>query len=44
MGWLGPEAKCYVDGPVNPVYNAIGCISEKMLRRKMQKEVAEVRR
>ncbi|MCC4768844.1 flavodoxin family protein [Methanosarcina sp. DH2] len=41
-GWLSPEAKYYVDVPVNPVYNAIGWISEKMLRRKMRKDLAEI--
>lgn len=43
-GWLNPEAKYYVDVPVNPVYNAIGWISEKMLRRKMRKELVETRK
>ncbi|AKB13521.1 Multimeric flavodoxin WrbA [Methanosarcina thermophila] len=42
-GWLNPEAKYYVDVPVNPVYNAIGWISEQMIRRKMEKEIAELR-
>lgn len=41
-GWLNSETKYYVDMPVNPVYNAIGWISEKMLRRKMRKELAEI--
>ena len=43
-GWLSPEAKYYVDVPVNPVYNAIGWISEKMLKRKMRKDLAEVQK
>lgn len=43
-GWLSPEAKYYVDVPVNPVYNAIGRISEKMLKRKMRKDLAEIRK
>ncbi|MGB9939931.1 flavodoxin family protein [Methanosarcina sp.] len=43
-GWLNPEAKYYVDVPVNPVYNAIGWISERVLRRKMRKDLAEVRK
>lgn len=43
-GWLSPEAKYYVDVPVNPVYNAIGWISEQILERKMRKEMAEVRK
>lgn len=42
-GWLNPEAKYYVDIPVNPIYNAIGWASEKMLRRKLRKELAETR-
>jgi hypothetical protein len=42
--WLKPEAKYYVDIPVNPIYNAIGWISEQLLRRKMRKEMAEVRK
>jgi hypothetical protein len=43
-GWLSPEAKYYVDVPVNPVYNTIGWISEQILERKMRKEMAEVRK
>jgi multimeric flavodoxin WrbA len=43
-GWLNPEAKYYVDMPVNPVYNAIGRISEQIMKRKMRKEIAEVRK
>jgi NAD(P)H-dependent FMN reductase len=43
-GWLNPEAKYYVDVPVNPVYNAIGWISEKVLRRKMRKELAKTKK
>ena len=42
--WLSPEAKYYVDIPVNPVYNAIGRIAEKMLRGKMRKDLAELQR
>ena len=41
-GWLNPEAKYYMDVPVNPVYNAIGWISEQIIRRKMEKEIAEL--
>jgi len=41
-GWLRPEAKYYADIPVNPVYNAIGWISENMLRRQIRKDQAEV--
>ncbi|RXA18246.1 flavodoxin family protein [Methanosarcina sp. MSH10X1] len=41
-GWLNPETKYYVDVPVNPVYNAIGWISEQTIRRKMRKEMAEL--
>src|SRR5690606_18678194 len=40
--WLNPEAKYYMDVPVNPVYNAIGWISEQIIRRKMEKEIAEL--
>ena len=40
-GWLSPGAKYYADLPVNPVYNAIGWISEQMLKRKMRKDLAE---
>ncbi|HEY3361415.1 MAG TPA: flavodoxin family protein [Methanosarcina sp.] len=36
-GWLNPEAKYYVDVPINPVYNVIGWISEQMLRRQLRK-------
>lgn len=43
-GWLSPEAKYYVDFPINPVYNAIGWISEKRLKRKMRKDLAEVQK
>ena len=43
-GWLSPEAKYYVNVPVNPLYNAIGWIFEQILRRKMRKEMVEVRR
>lgn len=41
-GWLNPKAKYYANVPVNPVYNAIGWISEKILRRKILKDQAEV--
>lgn len=43
-GWLNPKAKYYVDVPVNPVYNAIGRIFEKMLRGKMRKDLSELQR
>ena len=43
-GWLNPEAKYYVDMPVNPVYNAIGWISEQIVERKVRKEMAELRK
>lgn len=42
-GWLNPGTKYYVDVPVNPAYNAIGRISEKMLKRKIRKEMAEMK-
>ncbi len=38
-GWLSPETKYYVNVPVNPVYNALGWISEQILRRKIRKEM-----
>jgi multimeric flavodoxin WrbA len=41
-GWLNPKTKYYADVPVNPVYNAIGWISEQTLRRKIRKDLAEV--
>ena len=41
-GWLSPKAKYYVDVWVNPVYNAIGWISEQMLKRKMRKDLVDV--
>ncbi len=41
-GWLNPEAKYYADVPVNPIYNAIGWISEQILKRKMRKDLAEI--
>lgn len=41
-GWLNPKTKYYVDVPVNPVYNAIGRISEQMVRRNILKDLAEV--
>lgn len=40
-GWFIPEAKYYVDVPVNPVYNVIGWIAEQIMERKMRKEIAE---
>lgn len=40
-GWLSPEAKYYVDVPVNPVYNTIGWIFERIIDRKMLKELAK---
>ncbi|KKH50694.1 flavodoxin family protein [Methanosarcina sp. 1.H.A.2.2] len=43
-GWLSPEAKYYVNVPVNPVYNAIGWMAEKVLRRKIRTELAETRK
>lgn len=43
-GWLNPKTKYYADVPVNPVYNAIGCISEQILKRKIRKYVTEVQR
>ena len=43
-GWLSPGAKYYVDVPVNPVYNAIGWISEQILKRKMRKDLVEVKK
>ncbi|MDQ1276683.1 MAG: hypothetical protein QG610_2261 [Euryarchaeota archaeon] len=39
-----PGSKILHGAPVNPVYNAIGWISEKILKRKMQKEMAELRK
>jgi multimeric flavodoxin WrbA len=39
-GWLSPEANYCVDVPINPVYNAIGWISEQLLKRKMRKDFA----
>lgn len=41
-GWLNPKIKYYTDIPVNPVYDAVGWISEQMLRRKIRKDLAEV--
>jgi multimeric flavodoxin WrbA len=41
-GWLNLGAKYYVNVPVNPVYNAIGWVSEQLVRRKMRKDLAEV--
>jgi len=41
-GWINPEAKYYVDVPVNPVHNAICWISKQMLRRIMRTELVEV--
>jgi hypothetical protein len=35
--WLRPQAKYYVDVPVNPLYNAIGWTAEQFLRRKNRK-------
>lgn len=32
-GWFSPEAKYYVDMPVNPVYNAVGWIAEHMPKK-----------
>jgi multimeric flavodoxin WrbA len=43
-GWLSAKAKYYVEVPVNPVYNAIGWISEQTLKRKIRKGMGEVRR
>jgi len=43
-GWLSPEAKYYVNVPVNPIYNAIGWIAEQVLRRNIRKELVEVRK
>lgn len=41
-GWLNPKAKYYVDISVNPVYNVIGRLSEKIMERKTLKEMAEL--
>lgn len=41
-GWLNPKTKYYVDIPINPIYDAIGRISERMIRRKILKDMAEV--
>lgn len=43
-GWLRPEARYYVDVPVNPVYNAIGWIAEQIVERKVRKEMAELKK
>ena len=43
-GWLNPKAKYYVDVPINPAYNTIGEISGKILRRKIQKDLADLER
>ncbi|KKG07591.1 hypothetical protein EO92_14440 [Methanosarcina sp. 2.H.A.1B.4] len=43
-GWISPEAKYYVNVPVNPVYNAIDWMAEKMLKRKIRTELAETRK
>ena len=40
-GWLKPEAKYYVDVPINSVYNAIGWASERIVRRKMRKDLGK---
>lgn len=42
-GWLNPKTKFYVDVSVNPIYNAIGWISEQIIRRKIRKDLAEVK-
>jgi multimeric flavodoxin WrbA len=42
-GWLNPEAKYYVDMPINPVYNAIGWISEQMLRIQLRKNFSTLK-
>jgi multimeric flavodoxin WrbA len=42
-GWLNPKTKYYTNVPVNPVYNAFGWIAEQMLRRKIRKDLAEVK-
>lgn len=44
QGWLRPQAKYYVDVPVNPVYNVIGWTAEQVLRRKIRKDMAEAQR
>ena len=41
-GWLNPKTKYYANVPVNSVYNAVGWISEQMLKRKIRKDLAEV--
>jgi hypothetical protein len=43
-GWLDPATKYYADIPVNPVYNAIGWISEQILKRKMRKDLVELQK
>lgn len=43
-GWLNPKAKYYVDVSINPAYNTIGRISGKILRRKIQKDLAYLER
>lgn len=43
-GWLDSNAKYYVDIPVNPVYNIVGQISEKILKRKMRKDLVELQK
>ncbi len=44
QGWLKPQAKYYVDVPVNPLYNAIGWTAEQVLRRKIRKEMREAQK
>jgi len=44
QGWLSPQAKYYVDVPVNPLYNAIGWTAEQFLRRKIRKEMREAQK
>lgn len=43
-GWFDPDTKYYVDIPVNPVYNIVGKVSEKILKRKMRKDLAELQK
>lgn len=43
-GWLKPDAKYFVDMPINPIYNTVGWISEQILKRKSRKFATEAQR
>lgn len=43
-GWLNPNARYFVDVPINPFYNTIGWVFEQILKIKNRKYVTEVQR